>query len=57
MIIRIPAVYFGLPVFGFAATIYAEGMAWIGALMLNVISYIFFLKKAAVLYSIKKSPI
>lgn len=42
MIIRIPAVYFGLPVFGFAATIYAEGMAWIGALMLNVISYIFF---------------
>lgn len=44
MIIRIPAVYFGLPVFGFAATIYAEGMAWIGALMLNVISYIFFLK-------------
>lgn len=44
MIIRIPAVYFGLPVFGFAATIYAEGMAWIGALMLNVISYIFFFK-------------
>lgn len=27
MIIRIPAVYFGLPVFGFAAAIYAEGMA------------------------------
>ena len=40
MIIRIPAVYFGLPVFGFAATIYAEGMAWIGALMLNI----FFIK-------------
>lgn len=45
MIIRIPAVYFGLPVVGFTATIYAEGMAWIGALTLNVISYMFFLKK------------
>lgn len=45
MIIRIPVVYFGLPVFGFAATIYAEGMAWTGALMLNVIAYMFFSKK------------
>ncbi len=45
MLIRIPAVYFGLPVFGFAAAIYAEGIAWIGALTLNGISYICFLKK------------
>lgn len=45
MLIRIPAVYFGLPVFGFAAAIYAEGIAWIGALALNGISYICFLKK------------
>ncbi len=44
MIIRIPVVYFGLPLFGFAAAIYAEGLAWIGALALNVISYIYFLK-------------
>ncbi len=43
MIIRIPAIYFGLPVFGFAATIYAEGMAWIGALALNMIAYLLFL--------------
>lgn len=45
MVIRIPAIYFGLPVFGFTAAIYAEGLAWVGALTLNIFSYAFFLKR------------
>lgn len=45
MLIRIPVIFFGLPVFGFTATVYAEGMAWTGALALNIISYIYFLKQ------------
>ncbi len=43
MLIRIPAIYFGLPLFGFRAAVYAEGLAWAGALMLNVISYFYFI--------------
>ena len=39
MILRIIFIYFGLPKFGFSATIYAEGAAWIGALTLNYIAY------------------
>lgn len=45
MVIRIPAVYYGLPVFGYTAAVYAEGTAWVGALTVNVIAYIFFLKQ------------
>ncbi len=39
MIIRILFIYFGLPVFGFKASIYAEGLAWTGALAVNFIAY------------------
>lgn len=45
MIIRILVIFFGLPVFGFKAAIYAEGMAWVGALALNIGSYILFFSK------------
>lgn len=41
MVIRIGVIYFGLPVFGFAAAVYAEGAAWLGALGLNVAAYLF----------------
>ncbi len=44
MLIRMPVIYFGLPDFGFAAAIYAEGLAWAGALILNIISYAAFVK-------------
>lgn len=36
MAIRIGVIFFGLPVLGFAATAYAEGAAWVGALFLNL---------------------
>lgn len=47
MVIRICVIVSGLPVFGFAAAIYAEGAAWIGALLFNLASYLFFLRHAA----------
>lgn len=40
MVIRIGVIVSGLPVFGFAAAVYAEGAAWIGALLLNLFSYL-----------------
>lgn len=43
MLIRIPAIYIGLPLYGFKATAYAEGLAWMGAFMINLIAYIQFL--------------
>ncbi|MDE6728729.1 MAG: MATE family efflux transporter [Oscillospiraceae bacterium] len=43
MVIRIPAIYFGAPIFGFTATVYAEGLAWVGALTLNFISYVYYI--------------
>lgn len=45
MIIRIPAVYFGLHIFGFTAAVYAEGAAWVGALTVNIISYTYYLRQ------------
>lgn len=45
MLIRIPAIYIGLPIYGFKATAYAEGLAWIGALIINLTAYcVFFMK-------------
>lgn len=40
MAIRICVITSGLPMFGFAAAVYAEGAAWIGALFLNLVSYL-----------------
>ncbi|MDE5597927.1 MAG: MATE family efflux transporter, partial [Lachnospiraceae bacterium] len=42
MLIRIPVIYIGLPIYGFRATAYAEGLAWAGALTINLIAYIHF---------------
>ena len=39
MILRIIFIYWGLPVLGFSATIYAEGVAWVGAFVLNYLAY------------------
>ncbi len=43
MLIRIPVIYIGLQQCGFQAAAYAEGFAWIGAFMINLIAYIWFL--------------
>ena len=43
MVIRIGVIFFGLPLFGFRAAVYAEGAAWIGALILNWVSYRYFI--------------
>ncbi|MDE7246727.1 MAG: MATE family efflux transporter, partial [Lachnospiraceae bacterium] len=45
MAIRISVILYGLPVFGFTATVYAEGMAWFGALSLNFFAYLFYLRR------------
>ncbi len=37
---RYGVIFFGLPAFGFTAVVYAEGMAWIGALSLNLAAYL-----------------
>lgn len=42
MAIRIAVIFFGLPAWGFAAAVYAEGAAWVGALLLNLAAYLFF---------------
>ena len=42
MLIRIPVIYIGLPLNGFRATAYAEGLAWAGALTINLMAYIHF---------------
>ncbi|MDE7176422.1 MAG: MATE family efflux transporter [Lachnospiraceae bacterium] len=44
MAIRILVIILGLPVVGFTAAIYAEGMAWFGALMLNLFAYLFYIR-------------
>ncbi len=44
MAIRIGVIFFGLPVFGFTAAVYAEGAAWIGALLINLFSCLHFLR-------------
>ena len=44
MAIRIGVIFFGLPVLGFAATAYAEGAAWVGALFLNLASCLHFFR-------------
>lgn len=43
MVIRMGVIFFGLPLFGFRAAVYAEGAAWIGALFLNWVSYWYFI--------------
>lgn len=45
MAIRIGVIFFGLPAFGFTAAVYAEGMAWIGALSLNLAAYLRVLRR------------
>lgn len=42
MLIRMPMIYIGLLLYGFRATAYAEGLAWAGALTINIIAYIHF---------------
>lgn len=42
MLIRILAICLGLPICGFMAAAYAEGLAWAGALLLNVAVYGYF---------------
>lgn len=48
MVIRIPTIIFLLPIIGFKATAFAECFAWVGALALNLITYIFYSKKQVV---------
>ena len=45
MILRIPAIILLLPHMEFRATAYAEIIAWVGALALNVIAYIIYFQK------------
>lgn len=42
MAVRIAVIFFGLPILGFSAAAYAEGAAWTGALLLNLVAYLFF---------------
>jgi len=44
MAVRIGVIFWGLPVLGFAAAVYAEGAAWAGALALNLAAYLFCLR-------------
>lgn len=44
MAVRIGIIFWGLPVLGFAAAVYAEGAAWVGALSLNLVAYLSLLK-------------
>ena len=44
MAFRIGVIFWGLPVLGFAAAVYAEGAAWAGALALNLAAYLFCLR-------------
>lgn len=45
MALRIPAIIILLPEIGFKATAYAEGIAWIGALALNLGAYLVYFKR------------
>lgn len=45
MALRIPAIILLVKSVGFAATAYAESIAWTGALLLNVVAYIVFICK------------
>lgn len=42
MAVRIAVIFFGFPILGFSAAAYAEGAAWVGALLLNLAAYLFF---------------
>lgn len=44
MAIRIFVIIFGLPVVGYAAAVYAEGTAWLGALLPNFLAYLFYIR-------------
>lgn len=43
MAVRIAVIFFGLPILGFSAAAYAEGAAWVGALLLNLAAYLLFM--------------
>ncbi|MCM1226239.1 MAG: MATE family efflux transporter [Clostridium sp.] len=45
MMLRMAFIFWGLPAFGFAATIYAEIIAWTGALILNFLAYKYYVRK------------
>lgn len=45
MALRIPAIIILLPIIGFQGAAYAEGVAWIGALALNLGAYIIHIKR------------
>lgn len=45
MAVRICAIFWGLPAFGFTAAVYAEGLAWLEALLLNLVSYLFYIRQ------------
>ncbi len=45
MLIRIPVIFFGLPILGFRATIFAETAAWVGALTVNLGAYLFIVRR------------
>lgn len=41
MAVRICVIFPGLPVFGYVAAVYAEGAAWLDALLINLAAYLF----------------
>ncbi len=45
MLLRIPTIFIGLEFIGFDAAAYAEGIAWIGALVMNVWAYVVWRKR------------
>lgn len=45
MLLRIPTIFIGFKIIGFDAAAYAEGIAWIGALMMNVGAYVVWRKR------------
>lgn len=45
MVMRITVIVFLIPVFGFRATAYAEAVAWLGALLLNIIAFEYLIGK------------
>ena len=46
MVLRIPVIVFMMARMGFRATAYAESIAWVGALLLNVMAYFVFISRA-----------
>ncbi len=45
MLIRIVFILSCLPLLGFSATIYAEGAAWTGAMLMNMAAYLYYIRK------------